>query len=93
MNQVLKDPEDDTQLDFLYGNVTEGDILLKSDLDRLAAENEQFRVHYFLNDPPEGWTGGEGHIDKESIAKYFPKPSKNSKVLMCGKLEQTLQDI
>lgn len=87
VQQVLKDPEDDTQLDFLYGNVGLGDILLKEELDALAAKHEQFRVHYFLNDPPEGWEGGEGHISKEAIAEHFPKPSRNSKVLMCGKSE------
>ncbi|KAK7988132.1 Vacuolar ATP synthase subunit B [Apiospora arundinis] len=37
---------DKTQVDLIYANVTESDILLREDLDSLAKEDSGFRVHY-----------------------------------------------
>lgn len=88
IQQILKDPEDKTKVDFIYGNLKESDILLREDLDRLAKEHEQFNVHYFLNEPPEGWKGGEGFITKEAIEEHFPKPGNGAKVLLCGTCRQ-----
>ncbi len=82
---VLKDPKDRTQLDLIYANVKEADILLREELDREAkAHPERFRVHYFLNEPPAGWTGGEGFVSKEAIQQNLPEPADDIKVLMCG---------
>lgn len=82
---ALKNPADKTQIDFIYANVKEDDILLKSELDELAVKHkDQFRVHYFLNEPPAGWKGGEGFVTKEAIEKNFPKPADDIKILMCG---------
>lgn len=58
---------DKTQLDLIFANVNPDDILLKDDLDRLAQEDEDFRVHYVLNNPPENWTGGIGFVTADMI--------------------------
>lgn len=58
---------DQTQVDLVFANVTFEDILLKEDLDRLAKEDEGFRVHYVLNNPPENWTGGVGFVTADII--------------------------
>lgn len=58
---------DTTQVDLIFANVTETDILLKEDLDALAKEDSGFRVHYVLDKPPEGWTGGVGYVTPEMI--------------------------
>ncbi|KAN0063499.1 NADH-cytochrome b5 reductase [Thecaphora frezii] len=85
INAICKNPDDKTQIDFIYANVKEEDILLKADLDRLAEQHkDQFRIHYFLNEAPEGWTGGVGFVTKEAIEKNLPKPADDIKVLMCG---------
>lgn len=82
---ALKNPNDKTQLDFIYANVNPDDILLKDELDALAREHkDRFRVHYFLNNPPEGWTGGVGFVTKEAIQENLPKTADDIKVLMCG---------
>jgi nitrate reductase (NAD(P)H) len=41
---VLKDPEDTTQLSLLYANQTEDDILLREELDELAAKHSNLKV-------------------------------------------------
>ncbi|KAI9723310.1 MAG: NADH-cytochrome b5 reductase [Candelaria pacifica] len=75
---------DKTQIDLIFANVDFGDILLREDLDALAAEDPDFRVHYVLNNPPEKWTGGMGFVTAEIIKQYFPAPAKDIKILICG---------
>ncbi|PWN43068.1 ferredoxin reductase-like protein [Ceraceosorus guamensis] len=81
---IAKDPQDKTEVDLIYANVSEADILCRKELDDLAAKNKQFRVHYFLNNPPEGWKGGEGFVTKEAINDNFPTPAEDIKILLCG---------
>ena len=58
---------DKTQVDLIFANVTPQDILLKEDLDVLAKEDKDIRVHYVLDKPPEGWTGGVGYVTGDMI--------------------------
>ncbi|KAI1854692.1 hypothetical protein JX265_002330 [Neoarthrinium moseri] len=75
---------DKTQIDLIFANVSPQDILLKEDLDALAAEDSGFRVHYVLDKPPEGWTGGVGYVTADMVTKLLPKPADDVKLLMCG---------
>lgn len=56
-----------TEIDLIFANVNEEDILLRGTLDRLAADDPKFRVHYVLNNPPEGWKGGVGFVTADMI--------------------------
>lgn len=58
---------DRTEVDLIFANVTPQDILLKEDLDALAAEDKGFRVHYVLDKPPADWTGGVGYVTGDMI--------------------------
>ena len=58
---------DKTQVDLIFANVSPQDILLKEDLDALTAQDKGFRVHYVLDKPPEGWTGGVGYVTADMI--------------------------
>ena len=58
---------DRTEVDLIFANVTEQDILLREDLDQLAREDKGFRVHYVLDKPPAGWTGGVGYVTSEMV--------------------------
>jgi len=75
---------DKTEVDLIFANVNEEDILLKQDLDKLAREDSGFRVHYVLNNPPEGWTGGVGFVTADMIKERFPAAASDVKVLICG---------
>ena len=59
--------KDQTKVDLIFANVNKEDILLREDLDALAKEDDKFRVHYVLNNPPEGWNGGVGFVTPEMI--------------------------
>jgi cytochrome-b5 reductase len=58
---------DETSVDLIFANVNPEDILLKEDLDRLAREDEGFRVHYVLNNPPQDWTESTGFVTADMI--------------------------
>ncbi|KAH9884476.1 ferredoxin reductase-like protein [Xylariomycetidae sp. FL2044] len=75
---------DKTEIDLIFANVSPQDILLKEDLDALAKEDAGFRVHYVLDKPPEGWTGGVGYVTPDMVTKWLPKPADDVKILLCG---------
>lgn len=66
--------KDTTEVDLIFANVNEEDILLREDLDALAAEDDKFRVYYVLNKPPEPWKGGVGFVSAEMIKVRVIKP-------------------
>ena len=82
---ALKNPLDRTKLSLIYANVNPEDILLKKELDELAAKHShRFRVYYVLNNPPPSWAGGVGFVTKEMIEAHMPPTDHNIKVLLCG---------
>ena len=88
LHHALADKDNKTRFTLIFANVSPSDILLKEELDREAAKNpDKFSVHYFLNEPPQGWTGGTGFVSKEAIQEKLPAPANDIKVLMCGESE------
>lgn len=81
---ITENPEDKTEVDLIFANVNHEDILLKDDLDELAAKHSNFRVHYVLNNPPEGWTGGVGFVTADMIKDWCAAPAADVKMLLCG---------
>ncbi|OBZ79904.1 NADH-cytochrome b5 reductase 1 [Grifola frondosa] len=60
---ALKNHLDRTKISLIYANVNVEDILLKKELDELAANHShRFKVYFVLNNPPPNWTGGVGFI-------------------------------
>ncbi|KAJ8580456.1 NADH-cytochrome b5 reductase [Rhizopogon salebrosus TDB-379] len=85
IHAALKNPDDKTKLTLIYANVNFEDILLKKELDTLAATHpSRFRVYYVLNNAPEAWTGGTGFVSKAQIENHMPSSDHDVKVLMCG---------
>ena len=78
---------DTTEVDLIFANVNEEDILLREDLDSLAAKDSKFRVHYVLNNPPQNWEGGVGFVTSDIIKVCSLTPRRKSfrRKLMNGK--------
>lgn len=70
---ILRNPDDNTQIDLIFANVNAEDILLKEDLDELSTANDNFRVHYVLNNPPHDWAGGVGFVTADMIKVCYPR--------------------
>ena len=81
---ICRNPQDKTVVNLIFANVNEEDILLKKELDELAAKHDNFNVYYVLNNPPAGWTGGVGFVTADMIREHLPAPAKDVKVLLCG---------
>jgi cytochrome-b5 reductase len=76
---------DETELSLVYANVTEADILLRTELDALAqAHPRRFRVHHTLESPAAAWGGGAGRVDVATVRLHLPPPGAGVRVLVCG---------
>ena len=85
IKEILRDPEDNTKVSLIFGNVAAHDILLRPELDSLArAHPEQLYVFYVLDHAPEGWPGGSGYITAAMIREQCPPPAADSMLLFCG---------
>ena len=83
---IFKNANDKTKVTLVYGNVSEGDILLKQELRELENTYPQrFRAFYVLDNPPQEWAGGKGFITKDLLKTVLPEPKAgNIKVFVCG---------
>lgn len=72
----------------LDGNRAEPDILLRDELDRMAAdESRRCKVIYTLSRPgEEGWQGLRGRMDRAFFEREVggPPPERDTLVLVCG---------
>jgi cytochrome-b5 reductase len=85
VRQVFKDPEDKSELWLLFANQTENDILLRTELEEVAAEHpDRFHLWFTLDRPEEDWKYSKGFINDEMIKSHLPPPSPDTIILMCG---------
>merc|ERR1712144_169839 len=71
---ILNNPEDKTKVSLIFANVTEGDIILRKELD----------VYYVLDKPGSFWRGGKGYVTAEMLKQKMPPPSSDGMVFVCG---------
>jgi cytochrome-b5 reductase len=83
MKEILRHPEDKTQLSLLYGNLTVDDILLRDELDEMDSK-DNCEVYHVLNNAPEDWKQGSGFITPEMISTHFPAPAEDVLICLCG---------
>lgn len=85
INEILKRPGDNTQLALLYANQSEEDILLRDDLDVLAAKHqEQFKVWYTIDRASDQWKFSVGFVNDEMVKNNLFAPSSDTVTVMCG---------
>lgn len=69
----------------LFANQSENDILLRNELDTLAAEYpDNFKVWYTVDTASDEWTYSVGFVNADMIRDHLYPPSDNTVVLMCG---------
>ncbi len=69
----------------LYSSRSEGDIIYRDELDRLAADDSGLNVVHALTDAqPAGWTGEKKRIDAEMLARVGFPPSERPRIYICG---------
>ena len=85
LRAVLRNAHDSSTLFVVYGNRNEDDILLRSELNELAAAHpKQLRLTFTLTNPPAGWTGEKGRVNAEMIRRLCPAGADGNFALLCG---------
>lgn len=87
IREILRNPDDATEVSLLFANTAEEDILLKNELDRLAEENDRFKVSYILSQPSPAWGGHHGYVSGDLIATTMPPPCAGEQaplIFVCG---------
>lgn len=75
----------DVPVTLLYSSRTYEDIIYRSELDRLAANDPNLRViHTLTRGQPEGWAGYGRRIDRELLAATIGPPAETSLAFTCG---------
>ncbi|KAG9403652.1 NADH-cytochrome b5 reductase [Aphanomyces cochlioides] len=82
--EILRNPEDNTDVTIIFGNKTEEDIILRDELSSYEAIYPGLKVVHVLSEPSESWTGYKGFINEEILKEYLPGPSVENLVLVCG---------
>ncbi len=82
IHEILKNPQDKTELSLIFANIGEEDILLKDRLDALTKKHKNFKVFYVVEKPGKNWNQGVGYVTEEHIKKHMPAPSDDSLVLV-----------
>lgn len=55
VRHITKDPHDNTKMALLFANQTEKDILLRNELEEVAAKHpDQFKLWFTVDTPSEG---------------------------------------
>jgi nitrate reductase (NAD(P)H) len=85
-SEVLRHPDDPTQISLIFAARELGDLLMKSTLDEWAANfPEKFKVHYILSDNwPSDWKFSTGFVDKQLFADQHHSAGDGVYTLMCG---------
>eukprot|EP01062_Namystynia_karyoxenos_P033319 TRINITY_DN2451_c1_g1_i1.p2 TRINITY_DN2451_c1_g1~~TRINITY_DN2451_c1_g1_i1.p2 ORF type:complete len:439 (+),score=167.94 TRINITY_DN2451_c1_g1_i1:73-1389(+) len=85
---MLRDSGDGSQVALLFANQSPDDIILRDEIDRLAAKHPtQFRCWYTVDKVPEGsgkWNYSTGFIDEEMCRTRLFPPGNDTITLLCG---------
>jgi len=85
INTIIANPEDKTQVTLFFANQTEEDILLRKEIDAIAAEHKNITVHYSVDKPSSDWKGLSGFVTKETLQKILPGAEHESiLIFVCG---------
>ncbi|PWY85092.1 hypothetical protein BO70DRAFT_428641 [Aspergillus heteromorphus CBS 117.55] len=82
---ICEDERDTTEISLIYANRSEGDILMREELEAFARKYpKNFKLWYMLDSAPEGWAYGTGYVNQTVLGERMPAPSAETKILLCG---------
>lgn len=90
VKEIVNNPEDYTTVHLVFANNTTDDILLRKEIDELAAKHNNLKISYVVakldNRDRVSFAGNvyEGYVSEKVIADTMPAPSSDSRILVCG---------
>ncbi|MBX3220995.1 MAG: ferredoxin--NADP reductase [Labilithrix sp.] len=80
--------EPEAEILLVYANRRREDIAFDAELDALAAAHGgRLAVHRVLEEPPRGWTGATGRLDRANVARILdglPSIGADAELFVCG---------
>ena len=67
----------------IYGSRSPEDIVYRTELENIARKHSNIRVDYVISEPPPGWTGYKGFLDKSMITSLVGKLDGKT-FFLCG---------
>ena len=90
MTKSLLATRPNSRITLIYANLNESSIILKHELDRIAARHsEQFSVIHVMEKPEGHWTGRKGMLVPDTLHELIDevlKDSRNTEYYVCGPL-------
>jgi predicted ferric reductase len=83
MLRTLRDDGDPRPLILIYGNKNWEDVTFREELETLEGELN-LKVVHLLEEPPEGWEGESGFLDKAMLARHLPGAPESFQYFICG---------
>ncbi len=83
MLRTCSDCEDKVPYVLIYGNTDWESILFREEIEALQARLD-LKVVHVLQQPPEGWEGEVGFIDREVLNRHVPTNLNNYEYFICG---------
>lgn len=87
IKEILKNPADKTQVSLVFCNQKPADILLREEIDQLAASSKgQLKVHYVVdkNEAEDPKIKHVGYLNASFLKDVLPAPSADTLVYFCG---------
>lgn len=86
IEEVLRNPNDTTELRLLFANVSVDDIICKDRIDALVKQHpKRLKVHYVVDKAPSSsWRGGVGYVTSAMLKEHMPPPGNDVFVFVCG---------
>jgi cytochrome-b5 reductase len=92
LNEILKEQTSivpgerlDMKIWLLFANQTEQDILLREELEQLAASNsDRFKLWYTVDRESEDWKYSKGFINDTMLKEHMPPPGDDVLICICG---------
>lgn len=83
INEILNNPNDLTEITFIYANHTENDIIYRDKLDELCNNHNNFNIIYVISNciNQNNWNGYIGHISNKILNESLPKPNNDNLIL------------
>lgn len=82
---ICENDTDLTEVDLVYACRTEGELLLRQELEFFARNYPRnLKLWYMLDQPSRDWEYGAGYITADVISAKLPRPSQDTKMMLCG---------
>jgi NAD(P)H-flavin reductase len=85
LQAILKKKDDPTCISLIYCNQTEEDILLREDMEALAAANpDRFKIWYTVDRAGPEWKYSTGYINEAMVKEHLFPADPETIACMCG---------